>query len=290
MAFTSYDDLISEIGAGKRLQNPWCKLASTAPVAANWYHMWPVGGQPMAGALYTGTALAFQRTTDLSTGALYTGGSKSPDTKHLIYQWAMASAGAPPPSILVVDQVGYYPLTQSASSQVFDNTNGPDRYISAGQGGLQVALVGAALGGATASNITVLTYVDQDGNTGATIPTNPANAVTVSAALPTVNLGARTLTATGSGPFLPLAAGDSGVRSLTNITFSAANTGLEALVLCRPLAFIPCPTALIPGERDLVMQIANLERIYDNACLSFFVFFPTTTGATLTGGIDVAWG
>jgi hypothetical protein len=289
MAFSSYDDLISEIGAGKRLQNPWCKLATTAPIAANWYHMWPVGGQPTSGAMYTGTALQFQRTTDTTVGALYTGGNVSTDTKHMIYQWAMTSAGATPPSIMVVDMVGYYPLTQSASLQSFDNTNGPNRYNSAGQGGLQMALVNGAAGGATASNINALNYVDQDGNAGA-IPTNPVNAVTVSSTLPTVNLGARTLTSTGAGPFLPLGAGDCGVRSLTNITFSAANTGLEAIVLCRPLAMIPCPTALIPGERDMVMQIANLERIYDGACISFFVFFPVATGANLTGQIDVAWG
>ncbi|HUC96774.1 MAG TPA: hypothetical protein VMR16_03890 [Candidatus Saccharimonadales bacterium] len=289
MAFSSYDDLISEIGAGNRLQLPWAKLATTAPVAATWYHMWPVAGQPTSGALYTGTALNYQRTTDTTTGALFAGGNVSTDTKHLIYQWGMASAGAPPPVLMLVDMDGYYPLTQSASLQSFVNTTGPVRYTSAGQSGLQVALVGAAAGGATASNITALNYVDQGGNAGA-MPTTVATAVTISVALPTVNLGARVLTTTGAGPFLPLGAGDTGVRSLTNITFSAANTGLEALVLCRPLATLPLPTALIPGERDLVMQIANLERVYDGACLTWFVFFPTATGVTLTGQVDVAWG
>ena len=288
MAFTSYDDLISEITAGKRLVLPWAKVASTAPIAVNWYHIWTVGGQPGAGAAYTGTALAHQRTTDLTAGALYHGGNKSTDTKHLIYAWALASAGATPPILILCDMVGYYPLTQLASAQTFDNTNGPDRYVSAGQSGLQAVLIAGALGGAVASNITALNYVDQDGNAG-TMPTTPAVVVTISAAAPTVALGSRVIT-TVAGPWIPLEAGDCGIRSLTNITFSAANTGLEAFLMVKPLLTLPCTTALIPSERDLAMQIANLERIYDGACLCWLVFFPVATGATLQGELDVAWG
>lgn len=290
MGFASYDALITALTAGQRLPLLWQKNPTTAPVAGVWYHMWPVGGMPGAGALYTGTALNFQRTNDASAGALYHGGNVSALTKHIVSLMAMASAGSPPPIIYVVDQVGYYPLTQSASSQVFVNTNAPDRYVAAGEPGLLVSLVNGAAGGATASNLTVLTYVNQAGTAGQVMPTGTAVAVTVSTALPTATLGARVLTTVGAGPFLPLAAGDTGVRSLTNVTFSAANTGLEAFVLCRPLAFIPCPSANVPAERDLVMQLAALPRVYDGACIAFIVFFPAATGATLNGQVDVAWG
>jgi len=286
--FTSQDDLTAEMSvAGKRLICPFNKTATTAPVAANWYHLWPVGGMPGAGALYTGTALAFQQTMDTTPGSLYTGGDKLPDFKDLIYMNGATTAGAVPPTIWLVDMVGYYPLTQAAVPQVFDNTTPPNRYQT--NGGLQMSLVGAAAGGATASNITTLTYVDQDGNPGATMPTSPAVAVTVSVAAPTATLGARVLTTVG-GPFLPLMAGDSGVRELTNITFSAANTGLEAIALVRPLAVLPCPTALTYGERDLVNQISSLERVYDGACLMFMVYFGSATGANIMGEVDVAWG
>ena len=288
--FTSQDDLTAEMSvAGKRLICPYNKTATTAPVASVWYHMWPVGGMPGAGVTYTGAALDFARTVDTDPGSLYTGGNKSPDFKDLIYMNGMATAGAVPPTIWLVDQVGYYPLTQSAVSQVFTNGTPPNRYTTIGQGGLQVSLVAAAAGGATASNITILTYVDQDGNAGATMPTTPAVAVTVSTAAPTSTLGSRVITTVG-GPFLPLMAGDSGVQQLTNITFSAANTGLEALVLLRPLAVLPCPTALTYGERDLVNQISSLERVYDGGCLMFMVFFGSATGANILGEVDVAWG
>lgn len=289
MPFSSYDDLIANMTAGQRLQSFWQKNHTTAPGAAGiWNHMWPVGGTPPSGALYTGTALNFQQTTNATAGAFYMGANVSTMTKHLIYAWVMASAGAPTPTIMVVDQVGYYPLTQSASQQNFVNTTPPNRYVSAGQSGLQVALVTGAGGGATASNISILNYVNQLGGASA-MPTAAAVAVLVSSTLPTATLGARCLTTVGAGPFIPLATGDTGVQSLTNITFSAANTGLEALVLCRPLCTIPCGTIGVPTERDLVMQLANLEQVYDNACLSFFVYWPANTAATLTGEVDVAW-
>lgn len=289
MGFTSYDDLISEITAGKRLVLPWQKNPSTAPVAANWYSMWAVGGYPGAGAMFTGASLAHQRTTDLTTGSLYHGGNKTPDTKHLIYINALASAGATPPIVMLVDLVGYYPLATgfSGALQTMDNTNGPNRYVSAGESGLQAVLVNGALNGATV-NISSLNYTDQDGNAGA-MPTTPTVAVTGAAVLPTATLGARVLTTIG-GPFIPLAAGDCGMRTIVNVTSSGAMTGLLAFLMVKPLATLPLPAALIPSERDLVMQLANLERVYDGACLSWLVFFPVATGATLTGEIDVAWG
>ena len=287
--FSSYDDLITEMTAGKRLVLPWQKNATTAGVAANWYSMWPVGGQPGSGPMFTGTDLTHQRTTDLTTGALYHGGNKSTDTKHLLYSWVLASAGATPPIIMLVDMVGYYPLATgfSGALQTMVNTSGPDRYVSAGQSGLQAVLVNGALNGATV-NINALLYVDQDGNAGA-MPTVPTVAVTGAAVLPTATLGARVLTIIG-GPFIPLAAGDCGMRSITSVTSSAAMTGLLAFLMVKPLMTLPCTTALIPSERDLVMQIANLERVYDGACLAWLVFFPVATGATLTGQVDVAWG
>jgi hypothetical protein len=60
--------------------------------------------------------------------------------------------------------------------------------------------------------------------------------------------------------------------------------------MVKPLAVIPTPVAGVPGERDLVMQIANLERVYDDACLMWLAWFGSATATTLTGEVDVAWG
>ena len=292
MPIYGHDDIIAKASAGQKRRIPFSKTCTgTTFVANNWYHLWSVNGSYAGGSLYSGTALAFQRTTDTTTGALYTGGNVSPSTKHPIYSMVMQSANAIA-ALWVMDMVGYYPLTQSASVQTFANTNGPDRYTGNGEGGLKVVLVAGALGGATASNITQLTYVDQDGNTGHTIPTSPSVAVTVSAASPTTTLGSRCLTVTSyNGLFLPLATGDAGVRSLTNIQFSAANTGLEALLLVRPLFKIPIPgTVYAVAEKDFVCDLDSVPIIKDGACLTFFSLLTTTAGPNLTGEITFVYG
>jgi hypothetical protein len=287
MGFATYDDLISEITTGgKRIPRLFQQNATTAPVAANWYSMLPVGGIP-GSHTFPANSLAYQTLTDASTGVLTHGGNVSTDTKHILNLMAMASAGSPPPVVMVVDIGGYYgPFTQSISAQTFTGTP-QTRYDTLG--GWQMCLInsGTAMG-ATASNITTLTYVDQ-GGASSTIPTTPSVAVTASTVAPTATLGARVITSI-AGPFIPLAAGDTGVRSVTNITFSAANTGNMALLLVRTLATIPCPTANVPAERDLVMQLASLPRVFDGAALSFLVYFPAATGATITGNLDFGWG
>ena len=285
--FASYDDLIAEITTGgKRLPLPFQIGHTGAPTAPNWYIPFSVGGIP-GPHTFPANSLAFQTLTDASSGALGHGGNKSTDQKHLISALALASAGSPPPMLMAVDIGGYYgPFVQVAGSQTFTGSP-PTRYDTLG--GWKMVLVNTAVMGATVSNITVLTYVDQDGNAGQLMPTTPTVTPLVSSAAPSTTVGNRVITNIG-GPFIPLAAGDSGVRSVTNITFSAANTGNMALVLVRPLFTIPLPAANVPAERDLVMQLASLPRIYDGAFINFLIYFPAATGANFTGILDAAWG
>lgn len=105
------------------------------------------------------------------------------------------------------------------------------------------------------------------------------------------------LAANSFGPFLPLAVGGSGIKSFIryklSTAYTAATTDTAALVLCKPLAAVPILTAGAMGERNLVMQIPSLPRIYDGACLNF-LFFNGSAGlavnSPLMGHIEVGWG
>lgn len=291
---STYDDIIALLGAGRKAQGIWSKGHTTAPVANNWMDMWPVGGAPAAGA-YGGTALTAKQFSDTTTGSLYMGGNVNPTfLKYVLGGWAFASAGTP--SLMIYDRVlTYETCSFSASVQSFVNTLTPQRYVSAGQSGLKVLVTNQALLGSTAANITALQYTDQDGNALQSMPTTRTVSVIISAAAPTTTLGARVVAAADSGgttvwsEFLPLANGDSGVRQLTTFTCSAANTGTLCFVLMRPLFFIPTGTAGIASMVDGVFQLANLEQIYDGACLSFLAYFPAATAATWCGEIDAGW-
>ena len=95
-------------------------------------------------------------------------------------------------------------------------------------------------------------------------------------------------------PYLPMQAGDVGVRRVTQYQLSTAYGSAQAgaLVLCKPLATIPIVTAAVAGERSMVMQLPSLPRIQDGACLGL-IFFPgaaTVANTPIMGYMDFGWG
>jgi hypothetical protein len=101
---------------------------------------------------------------------------------------------------------------------------------------------------------------------------------------------------TGSGkygPFIPLAQGDRGIRSVQSIrNASSYVSGEYSVALCRPIANIPITATGVAGERDLLNQMPSLPRIYDGACLHWLIYHGanTPTNSALYGHLDFAWG
>jgi hypothetical protein len=295
MGYSTYDDIISELSAGKRFSEMWCKSQTTAPAANNWYDLWPVGGNPQAGT-YPGAARTAVQWDDTATGAMLHGGNVSPDTKHVLT--AYGNSNNITPTLVLYDRVlTYEACTISNGNQVMTNTLTAQRYISGGQPGLKIMVTCQTLLGATANAYTQLQYTDQDGNTLQSMPTSFGVNVIVSAAAPTTTLGARVVSPAVSGgsltfgPFMSLAAGDTGVRLIDNYTHSANNTGTLAYVLGQPLVYIPVQAAGQGTLADQVQQLANLPRVYDGACLSFMLYAPTATANIVPNGrFEMGWG
>ena len=94
-------------------------------------------------------------------------------------------------------------------------------------------------------------------------------------------------------PYLPLASGDTGIRSIQSVTLSATMTsGSLAIVLCKPLASIPLTTAGIMAERNLMTQLPSLPRVVDGANLNllFVTASATATATPFIGYLETAWG
>jgi hypothetical protein len=94
-----------------------------------------------------------------------------------------------------------------------------------------------------------VSYVNQDGVTKTT-PNHFCSAATNIA-----TLTATTQNASGFMPFLSLAAGDSGVRSVNSVTFSVANGGLCSLVLVKPLRNIRIREANVATEVESLLTL-----------------------------------
>lgn len=132
MGFTSQDDLITQVTAGKYARRDGSKLSTPAHTAGGWHFLAGLGGSPNA-STFPGTDLVWS-STDENTGDGTTilgqlhGGDVTPATKHLINVGAMvvAAAGAPW-QLKLVDLQGYYRLSTTnvtgTGSRVLVNTN-----------------------------------------------------------------------------------------------------------------------------------------------------------------------
>lgn len=155
--------------------------------------------------------------------------------------------------------------------------------------GVRAFLTVRSTTGASAHNL-AYSYTDQDGNAGATNPVTVA--CTASAIVPHITHAG--IAANNYTPFLPLASGDSGMRSFQSVTLSAASgsASTAALVLVRPLGQITISVAGLMTEKDFLNQIPSLPRIYDGACLGFVLLPGAAVAASTTfaGSLEFVWG
>jgi hypothetical protein len=287
MGFSSLDDMISEVTSGKFIRSEWNKITGgSAYTAGRWYDMSILAGTPVANA-YSGTALAWQTATESSTFSIPHGGNVSTDTKHVLSTMAVTAVATGVPAVIrFVDLQGYWPGISNNTLSAQTLTGTPTLRYASGAG-CRLYQVQTAVAGATAQNIAV-SYTDQAGNTGNTLPVTVA--MTASAIVGHISHSG--VAANNYGPFLPLAAGDTGVQNVATVTMSAANTGTFALCLARPLFDIPLTTLGVAAERDLVNQLFSMPRILDGACIVPLLFAGAAVGASTNfyGAIEMGWG
>lgn len=297
--FSSLDDFVNQTTTnGKFWRTDWNKLTfgTTAHTAGQWYLLSQTGGNPAASSILgTGTNLAFQATNDNTATAagIQHGGDVGGGTgyKQVINASAFsASATTMPAVFMLVDMLGFYPITTvtTTGAQALNNTVTLPRYTTGA--GVQAILVPSTVMGAGTPTCT-LTYTNQAGTGSKTTPSSPA--------LPLINATAPVSSiahaGTGSGkygPFMPLANGDSGVRSVQSVNFSATMTsGVMNLILVKPLLTLPMTTIGVAAERDLLNQVPSLPKVYDGACLQWMMYAGAATpvNSPFYGHLDFAW-
>lgn len=170
----------------------------------------------------------------------------------------------------------------------------PSRYAD-GAGLRAYVVLTVQSGNSTATPVMTMTYYNQAGaekTMGATV-----NFTVGGTNIPQVGKILHSgVAANNYGFFLPLAAGDSGIRGVKTFqlttAYATATTLTAALVLVKPICTLPIVAASVAAERNLMTQLPSLPRIYDNACLNFLQFAggATALNSPIQGYIDVAWG
>lgn len=278
--FSSQDEMInalSDLGQGFRADWQKSTFATTAHTAGLWYSLFRGGGNPGADTILgTGTNLAFQALTDTTAGAtgIQHGGNVG-GHKVLLNAAAQTAAATTAPCVLMlVDLLGFYPITTvtTTGAQTLNNTVTLPRYTNGA--GVQAFLTPSTVMGAATPNLSI-GYTNSAGTAGKATPTTLPIGNTAAAVTQIVHSG----TGNGKfGPFMPQAAGDSGIRSVQSVTLSASYvSGVLNLVLCKPLMTLPITTLGVTAERDLVNQFASMPKIYDGACLSWILLAGAAT-------------
>jgi hypothetical protein len=240
--------------------------ASVTSVAGAYISLWAAAGQPGAGSLSIGNTTTGVIPTDATAGAFPFTNPTAPAQSHV---GRAAAASSSVGTLVLYDRVWHGGSYTSVNGAISANTTtAVDRPADGGELELWAEIATAL--SATATTITV-TYTDQDGNTG-----NSATATLLASAI-----------ASRMFPFA-LAAGDSGIRQITNIAGSAAPTGTFNLVILRRLAEIPIALAGVAAQVDFAQL--GLPRVYDDSCIAMFMNTNTTGSGTLSGSFDLVQG
>lgn len=278
--FASIGDALSRASQGYSQRRPFNKVGPTGVVGAS-SSLWRLGPQPAAGSA-PGNApggTAFDRT---STGALEYA-NPATGTNHLV--GADVSASVINNSLLVYDLI--FGCNKTMNSTAAEAVTGvPTRYQSStptdpsysGDNFLFIQVGGTALA-ATAHNWASCTYTDQDGNTGATLPSLTGNSAGI------VDRFDHPV----SQWFAPLASGDTGIKALTNMQCSAAvATGVVWFMIGHPLGFMSFPVinSLLPF--DWLTNRDQAPQVMSGACVAFIEPLKPATGTTTyTGRIQI---
>lgn len=279
-------DIVDAENAGRTRYSEFVKNVTQVTTAGIWYDLTGSSGNPRAKQWFDAaplTATAIAQSTD---GGIFHGANASPATKYLRFlRVACASATPLPMALQLCDYLLYYPTIEDGNTdpQLMTNVVTLPRYAD-GKGVMMMAVtISSRTGGQQFS----VTYTNSDGVAGRVTPLVTQNAATAPGTVTTSN------TATVGGtpsPFLPLQAGDSGVRSVESVTMAGADTGFFALVLVKPLAYSMVRGIDAPYDKDLILFASELERIQDDAYLSLLALpNGSLSGIAVRGGIRSVW-
>ena len=272
-------------GGAQRIST-WRKTPSVVTGAGFWFDLSMSSGNPVPN-YYAAAPLVSQRMAQSTDGGIYHGGPVAPARKVLRSLMVLSvTASAVPLPLVLCDYLMFYPFIDEAEpgEQAMSNTVALPRYADGAGVQAMAVVVAGQVGGQSIS----LRYTNQDGVADRISPSVTTGTQAVNGTILTTAAGA---TPGMAGPFLPLAAGDTGIRSIEGGTTSGGDVGLFTLVLVRPIASLCLRGIDAPTERDFLLEAAQCPAVADDAYLNF-ICQPrgSLSGAPLHGMATFAWG
>ncbi|MEY5098636.1 MAG: hypothetical protein RJA36_1355 [Pseudomonadota bacterium] len=272
--------------AGASRFSEWTKYVSQITNQGVWFDLTGSAGNPRSKQWFDATPLAAQPIRQSTDGGIYHSGNVAPARKYLRF-WRCGTAGAAalPMSLMLCDYLAYYPTIEDGNPdpQVMDNTQPLPRYAD----GRGVQMMAVTIASRTGGQQFTVTYTNSDGVAGRVTPPVTQNGLGSPGIITT---SANNVAGASPTPFIPLAAGDSGVRQVESVQMLGSDTGFFALVLVRPLASSMLRAIDAPYEKDLLLASSELPVIEDDAFLSLLAM-PNGSlfNLTVRGSIVAVW-
>jgi hypothetical protein len=271
---------------GKTRFSEYVKNVTQITTAGVWYDLTGSAGNPRAKQWFDAAPLAAQPIRQSTDGGIYHGANVGSAQKYLRFLRAACATATPLPMPLILcDYLMYYPTIEDGNTdpQVMDNTQTLPRYAD----GVGVQMMAVTISSRTGGQSFNVTYTNSAGVAGRVTPNVLQNAV---APPGTITTAATATSNSPPTPFIPLQAGDSGVRSVQSVQMLGADTGFFALVLVKPLAQTVIRGIDAPYDKDMLLFANELERIQDDAYLSLLALpNGSLSGIAVRGGIRSVW-
>lgn len=268
MAFTSYDSIIAALSSGDGQDLVYNKVSVTS-AAGFWYSLWNVNGSPAAAGAATGGTIGAVCSSS-TLGAMPYANATGGKTMSLL---SCGAGGSLQNTMVIYDRLWHAgPLTtQQTTPTTFTGVTAPDRYTN----GIGNSLFAEMTAGTSAAAVDInVSYTNQDGVSGRTA------VISLVASTPLNRIN-----------FARLDSGDTGIQSVQGYSTSAAPTGNFNLVMFNQSMFNLVPfSGSGYTERDMVLQVAQMPILQDNACLATMLFCSTITTGYVFGKVKMAQG
>lgn len=261
MAITTESGVIAALPGQ---QQAFSKNTATGKGAGSWHSLWTVAGQPGAGAAPGSVNGAIP--TDATAGAFpFT----NPTGGLLSYLLRLFASGTQMGTVTLYDRL-WHNSGLSATVTTLQSITQPalTRYTTGEGNELWVEIYTSTTAAATATVI----YTNQAG---------------IGSRSTTVAIPASTVA--GQMIPVPLAAGDTGVRSVQSVQLSGSMTaGNWGLTLLHDIASFPIPAANSGVAFDV--YDLGMPQILDDACLAFLVLLSGTATPAIQGEFSIGQG
>jgi hypothetical protein len=278
MGFRNIRQLAQEyVDNGRFLTTTFRKVPPHTTIASGggWYDLSMASGNPVPN-YYAASPLTASKLD--SFRGIFHGDDKPSGSKFLKHMEMTVSVTCRGRFILL-DYLLFYPFVDGndLSEQTMVNTETLDRYED-GEGVMAMVIcVAPTTGGGSFT----MKYINQDGDAKTS-----QLAVCRPAAL---NIGS-VATAASQSWMVPLADGDTGIRSITSFTMASVSGGLFSVVLVKPLSEMLTIVGGSTNECDYIRQKPFMPEIKNGAYLGLLCnSFTNLSASTIVGNMTTVW-